>query len=278
VVWSRQLGAFFTPTQIATFSHSVSSTWWFDAGWLDAKAGDFVVLFRRPRAEDGVALDPSGRRTGTPRLLRVRLADGSRRFAEAADLTASIGSGDAKAQQAILDALVHAKPEGWRAALERATGDAGLPLVTRVAAGVHLLRAGDRRALDLVRRTAEAADDREARLLALSHLAEFLDLEALPALRTALSGSDRELMNAAWRGFARLEARALEALVAVLEDDAASLEGRALAAGLLARLGAAGAPALPALRAARDGGPADLAQHAKDAVQAIERAVSAPVR
>lgn len=245
----RRMAELFTREEIEQFTHTVSSIWWFRAGWIDEEAREVVVV-------------------GNGGLVRaVSIDTGKVRKGGDAEIRRGIALPDPDACVPALDLAIERKLTGLEEELRGLFANAKAPLGARLRAAVALAASGDRRGKDLVRATAAkprpadvAKEDRE---YAVEHLADLLGDEAIPLLRAAMRGPADEAWHAAQQGFVRLGARAVPVLVEMLAEAKESNDYRGGAAYALGGIGSKdGVPALVAAVADPQGYVANAALNA----------------
>lgn len=217
-VFTKTLKQLFPKLDMETFMRTVSSIWWYDAFWVDERAGDIVLLWKKRDNEHGV--------------LRVALKDGAQRDGKPSDVLARIGHGTIDEQIKAIQVAGERKIDGLHDAVVAAFSHASVPVLVRLHAAFYLLGEGDKRGVDLFAASARS-EDPAVRRYAVKYLPRAVGEQALPALREAMASDDRTLRDSAEYAFRHMGAKAVPTLIDMVSDERAAETYRAGAATAL---------------------------------------------
>lgn len=275
--WSRKLGDFFSAAEIGGFRASSSSIWWFESHRLDEKNRNLVVVYETPKQvpADAEIRGPNLGPRRVPGVLRIALETGRRRPGNAQEFLALLELGSPAERTLAIDAVVRARPRGWKEALVLLVDRESEDLGVRVAAAIALHRAGDPHGVALIRQAAGPETPTAVRAEALEALPAVLGEEAWPFLQAALREEDPELGMVISRAFRNAGVDALDVLIEMANDADAPDSYRVTAIQVLALLGEPARRALPTLARAARAGSAGVAENARNAMEAIRNAMAA---
>jgi hypothetical protein len=229
----KKMSDLFTKEEIAKFTHTVSSVWWFRTAWIDEDAREVVVV-------------------GGGGLVRaVSVETGKVRKGGDAEIARALSFPDAAAVSAALDLVRDLKVAGVEERLGAMLADSATPPPTKLRVAGTLAARGDRRGKDVVAAAAatpQAAPwSKDDRRYALAHVGLALGVDAIPLLRAALEGPAGDGWSDAQEGFAALGERAVPVLMEMVGEKGKTPDYRGAAAYALQKIGSKAA--LPALLA-----------------------------
>jgi len=183
--------------QINKLSPSTSSRHWRRGRWLDEEA-DQVILATEPGPLVVVNLHTGAVQPGGTPEIRAALKKLS-----GPQVALPLELAEEQKLQAVED-------------YRRLFQDSKQPVPVRLGAAVSLRRCGDRSGERLLVEKASRGEGSSDRAYALTHLAEFLDLRAVPILQQAMRSGDSTIWNGAMSGLAKLGPRVGPILMAML--------------------------------------------------------------
>ena len=255
-LWTRELSDFFTPAQIGTFMHTVSSIWWSEGLWVDESRGAAVIAY-----------ELSG-----SKLLEVDLETGKHRPGSPSSLLSRLGKGSREEQVLALDLAARLRPPGLLGVAQGHFARTDLAPEARIRLAVLMAAEGDDSGIDYVLQHIAQGQPKALRQFALENLPVVLGEDALPHLREAMRGEADEGWHAAMRGFKALGAKAVPTLIEMVAEEGASSDSRGGAASVLGDLDRLVArPAVPALLEAARTAPEYVANAALNALVEILR-------
>ena len=259
----KGLDELFTEAEYKTFTHTVSSVWWFVDAWVVDDPGQIVLV--------------GGSKDGPGFVKVISTADGKVRSGGDAELRAAIGGSDPRAMLAAVKIAVRRGMKGLGPHLRRLVVDDSAEMAARLEAARLVVKEGDQASANaaaaLMKRVVSSEPqnqvEREAQEYAFRHLREVLrGGDSLPFLERALRDPKRTHFEGVRWALMAAGPSALSMLRDVLGDKALSEGARATAAYAL-RVGRR--RALPALLAAIEDKSAVVARAALEAAVSIDR-------